>query len=61
MKDYRIKPGTKVNLSEWDPKETGDFYGGKDEGLAEIATLNKKLAELQVLLYAGHRHKLLIV
>ena len=61
MKQYLVKPGEKVILSNWDPNDTGDFTGGKDEGLAEIAKLDKKLAELQELLYAGHQHKVLIV
>ena len=61
MKDYRIKPGTNVKLSDWDPNDMGNFNGGKDEGLAEIAKLNKNLQELQELLYAEHKHKVLIV
>lgn len=61
MKQYLIKPGDKVKLSEWDPNDKGDFKGGKEEGLAEIARLNEKLEALQELLYAEHKHKILIV
>ena len=61
MKQYLVKPGSKVELSEWDPNDTGDFKGGKEKGLAEVAKLDRKLDELQELLYAGHKHKLLIV
>ena len=61
MKQYKVKPKTKVNLSEWDPNDTGDFKGGKAEGLAQVEELNTKLEELQELLYAEHRHKVLVI
>lgn len=61
MKQYLIKPGDKVKLSKWDPNDKGDFEGSKEEGLAEIARLNEKLGALQELLYAEHKHKVLIV
>ncbi|HEX7620149.1 MAG TPA: polyphosphate kinase 2 family protein [Anaerolineales bacterium] len=61
MKKYLVNPGDQVNLSNWDPNDTGDFKGGKDEGLAEIAKFDKQLSQLQELLYAEHKHKVLIV
>jgi PPK2 family polyphosphate:nucleotide phosphotransferase len=61
MKQYRVKPKTKVKLSEWDPNHTGDFQGGKIEGLAQVEKLNDKLEELQELLYAEHKHKVLVI
>lgn len=61
MKQFRVKPGEKVKLSKWDPNNTGDFEGGKQTGLAEIAKLNDKLEALQELLYAEHKHKVLVV
>jgi len=61
MKQYKVKPGDNVKLSEWDPNDQGDFKGGKQEGLAEIAKLDKELDGLQELLYAEHKHKVLIV
>jgi PPK2 family polyphosphate:nucleotide phosphotransferase len=61
MKQYLVKPGEKVKLSEWDPNDVGDFKGGKKAGLAEIERLNTKLEELQELLFAEHKHKVLIV
>jgi PPK2 family polyphosphate:nucleotide phosphotransferase len=61
MKQYLVKPGDKVKLSEWDPNDPGDFKGGKKDGLAEIAKLNAKLEALQELLFAEHKHKVLIV
>ena len=61
MKQYFVEPGIRVKLSKWDPDDTGDFKGGKQAGLAEVEKLNKKLEELQELLYAEHKHKVLIV
>jgi PPK2 family polyphosphate:nucleotide phosphotransferase len=61
MKQYLVKPGEKIKLSEWDPNDMGDFKGGKKEGIAEIEKLNTGLEELQELLFAEHKHKVLIV
>ncbi len=61
MKQFLVKPETKVNLSKWDPNDTGDFDGGKKEGLDVLEKLNGKLDTLQELLFAEHKHKVLIV
>jgi PPK2 family polyphosphate:nucleotide phosphotransferase len=61
MKQYLVKPDAKVKLSEHNPNETGDFKGGKRKGLAELGNLNDKLEALQELLFAEHKHKVLIV
>ena len=61
MKRYLVEQGRKINLLEWDPNDKGDFTGGKKDGRAEIARLNDKLEALQELLYAEHKHKLLVV
>lgn len=61
MNQYRVKPETKVNLSEWDPNETGEFKGSKQEGLAQVEKLNGKLEEFQELLYAERKHRLLVI
>jgi PPK2 family polyphosphate:nucleotide phosphotransferase len=61
MKQYLVKPGAKVNLSDWDPNDTADFDGGKKKGLEEVAELNGKLEALQELLFAERRHKVLVV
>lgn len=60
-KQYRVKPGQQINLKDFDPAETGEFEGGKAEGLQAIGELTRKLEPLQELLYAGHAHKVLIV
>jgi PPK2 family polyphosphate:nucleotide phosphotransferase len=61
MKRYRIKPGQKVDLKEFDPADTKLFEGGKELAHTELSKLTKQLDTLQELLYAEHRHKVLIV
>jgi PPK2 family polyphosphate:nucleotide phosphotransferase len=61
MKQYLVKPETKVKLSEHNPNDTGDFKGGKKKGLSDLEKLNDKLEALQELLFAEHKHKVLIV
>jgi PPK2 family polyphosphate:nucleotide phosphotransferase len=61
LKRYLVKPGTRIKLSNWDPSDTGDFMGGKEEALAEIGKLNNRLEELQEVLFAEHKYKVLIV
>lgn len=58
---YRVTPGSTVDLADHDPRETGDFDGGKDEGEARHAELNARLEELQERLWADGRHKVLVV
>jgi PPK2 family polyphosphate:nucleotide phosphotransferase len=61
MKANMVKPGSKVRLADWDPNGTGDFNGNKEEALRETERLTKKLSSLQDVLYAEHKHKILIV
>ncbi len=61
MYDYKVKPGDKVDLSRYDPDDSSWFKGDKEEGKEELAELNSRLEELQEMLYAEHKHKLLIV
>lgn len=61
MKRYLVEPGKIVALAERDPAETGDFDGGKEKGLKAIQKLNVELQELQELLYAEGKHKVLVV
>src|SRR5690242_9140189 len=61
MKRYLVKPGTDIDLSHWNPSDKGDFKGGKEEGLVEVERLNSKLEELQEVLFAEHKHKVLVV
>ena len=61
MKRYRIKPGQKVDLSDFDPSDVSEFKGGKKDAHDEQLNLTQQLITLQELLYAEHRHKVLIV
>lgn len=57
----RIPPKSKINLKDFDPNDTSLFDGGKKEAKAAMVELNQKLSELQELLYAEGKHKLLII
>lgn len=61
MDRYRIKPGSRVDLCEWDPNDKSAFPEGKKAGRKRLLELNQRLEELQELLYAEHKHKVLIV
>lgn len=61
MNRYLVKPGDKVDLSKWDPDDKHYFKLDKAEGKDELLKLNARLEELQELLYAEHKHKILIV
>ncbi|MBN1341100.1 MAG: polyphosphate kinase 2 family protein [Phycisphaerae bacterium] len=59
-KRFLVKPGTKVKLSDWDPNDTAGF-AKKKEAVDVIATNQKRLAELQYLLYAESKRAILVV
>jgi PPK2 family polyphosphate:nucleotide phosphotransferase len=61
MDQYRIKPGSKVNLEDFDPDDHELFPDGKSAGKKYLLTLNDELEALQELLYAEGKHKVLIV
>jgi PPK2 family polyphosphate:nucleotide phosphotransferase len=61
MKRYIVKPGSEVDLSSWDPGDTSDFDGGKEEAREQSYKLVERLSELQKVLYAEDKHKILIV
>src|SRR3954471_18963298 len=61
MKQHRVKPGAKVDLSEIDPGSTPGFKGKRKDGDARLLELNDRLEVLQESLWAEHRHKVLVV
>lgn len=61
MERYRVKPGSRVDLSRHDAASTEAFDGGKKQVEAVFASLNARLEELQELLWSEHRHKVLVV
>jgi PPK2 family polyphosphate:nucleotide phosphotransferase len=61
MNTYRINPGMKVSLKDLDPGDQTLFSGSKHEARQLMLDSTKQLEQLQELLYAEHKHKLLIV
>jgi len=61
MDQYRVKPNSRINLAKRDPDGGKNADIGKSEGKKRTAKLNARLEELQELLYAEGKHKVLIV
>jgi PPK2 family polyphosphate:nucleotide phosphotransferase len=61
MKGYLVEPGKKIELAKSDPNDNREFDGGKEKGLKRLQELNLELQELQELLYAEGKHKVLVV
>jgi PPK2 family polyphosphate:nucleotide phosphotransferase len=61
MDRYRIPPGTRLDLSAWDPRDRSIFEGEKGAGKQHLKTLNKRLEALQELMFAEKKRKLLLV
>ncbi|MCD9625043.1 polyphosphate kinase 2 family protein [Rhabdothermincola salaria] len=58
---YRVQPGTRLHLPDWPTKTTNGFDGGKADAKACLEELNLRLTDLQQLLYAEGKHKMLVV
>lgn len=56
---YRVEPGSHFRLADVDPDATPGY--DKAAGRARTEELRAELERLQELLYADHRHKLLVV
>src|SRR2546430_4355202 len=55
-----VAPGRRVHLAEWDPEDT--LGQGKDAATEDaLAQAIARLDELQYVMYADHRHALLVV
>lgn len=61
MDAYRVKPGRKLDLSRIDPADTSQFKGDKTKAKARVAKLNADLGELQELMFAEHKRRVLVV
>lgn len=61
MAAHRIESGTEVRLVDVDPDATDGWDDGKKAARARLAKLRGKLADLQHLLWADGRHRLLVV
>jgi PPK2 family polyphosphate:nucleotide phosphotransferase len=60
-KKYIVEAGSKVHLEKFDPGDTSGFEGDKKDGEKAIDALVHKLDPLQEVLYAEHKHKILVV
>jgi len=61
MDRYRVQEGKPIRLLKVDPEDTGTFSKGKDDGQERTEKLTDELEELQELLFAEHKHKVLVV
>jgi PPK2 family polyphosphate:nucleotide phosphotransferase len=61
MDRYRVKPSLKIKLADFDPNDRSAFDGSKEAGLAKLTALTQELDRLQDVLYAEHKHKVLVV
>jgi PPK2 family polyphosphate:nucleotide phosphotransferase len=56
-----IKPGTTLRLAHVDPDDTSLVPGGKVKGKEKSAEILERLADLQEMLFAEHKQRVLIV
>lgn len=61
MQRYRVTPGSDLDLRALDSRDASGFAGDKKAGRRAAKHLNARLEELQELLYAEGKHKVLIV
>lgn len=61
VEQYRVRPGDLIHLNDIDPRDAKTFDGRKRDGRALLPKLTDRLRELQSLLYAENKHKLLMV
>jgi PPK2 family polyphosphate:nucleotide phosphotransferase len=59
-KQFCVKSGEKVRLDKLDPSDTGKLTS-EDEGKEDAEHYLKQVAHQQVLLYAEHKHSVLVV
>jgi PPK2 family polyphosphate:nucleotide phosphotransferase len=59
-KQFCVKSGEKVRLDKLDPSDTGKLTS-EDEGKEDVKGYLKELAHQQALLYAEHKHSVLVV
>jgi PPK2 family polyphosphate:nucleotide phosphotransferase len=59
--NYRVHQGTEVRLRDWSTDDTDGFDGDKTDGERALVELNTRLADLQGLLFAEEKHRLLVV
>jgi len=58
---YRVKPGSKVDMKDWDAGDRSAVPGSKVNGVGLLAELSKDIDQLQDLLFAQQKHAVLVV
>ena len=58
---YKVKPGSKVNLDVFSTTDKSLFKGSKEEATFEFDKLRDEMANLQKVLFAQNKHKLLVI
>jgi len=61
MNRYRVKSGRRVDLAHWGPDDTSAFDGNEEDAQGRLVKLNRQLEDLQELLYAEGKRRLLVV
>lgn len=61
MDKYLVKPGKTISLSDFNTKDDSEFDGDKEKARQAILSLNKELEALQELLFAEHKHRVLVI
>jgi PPK2 family polyphosphate:nucleotide phosphotransferase len=61
MDPYRVPTDTRVLLAEWDPDQRRTFDGGNKAGREHLQKLTTRLRDLQELLYAEGKNRVLVV
>ncbi|HUO47112.1 MAG TPA: polyphosphate kinase 2 family protein [Acidimicrobiia bacterium] len=61
MDRYRVQPGHEVRLDEQDPDDESAFTAGKKQGEKAASAATRNLEQMQELLYANGRQRLLVV
>jgi PPK2 family polyphosphate:nucleotide phosphotransferase len=61
MRQYRVSPESRVKLNRWDPNDRREYSGNRKKAYKRITELHNTMAEQQELLYAEHKHKILVI
>jgi PPK2 family polyphosphate:nucleotide phosphotransferase len=61
LDDLRVRAGKRLSLDDFDPGDKSVAPGDKEATAEKCAALEERLGDLQELLFADHRHALLIV
>jgi len=60
-REYRVKEGEQIDLTKMETRDKSLYDGGKQDHYEELHELREELREMQNLLYAEGKHKLLVV